>query len=377
MNIPPGHRLGSICELELEKALRGIIQSTCDIANDYKVLQNIYLERINDHVQAQANASRKISQLNTTNTRLRSSERSSHTERKAEREKYSVEIKLLKSLIKTLEKEATLAQKASFSDKITILSLEAKIIELEGKLEDLKLEQEDSLLHTSFFDSEVTGISGKQKDSKLPDWIDDNLKSLVYELGLKNKVKEIEKKIAKEDLLKVLQDVLLKRTSLLQEANLKGSANACLAKQTQKTSSESEVVGVTRSCLSASGQSESSSVSGLEKDNGITNPELACPQRDPLILLITAGHKVIQAPANEKSDSLFFQYAFIFAIVLLIIYIIWHKFSRRNSSYNEEKNILNYKIPLNRNQSYGFPIRYTKEPKDRTTPYETLPYGYG
>src|SRR3954447_10131562 len=47
------------------------------------------------------------------------------------------------------------------------------------------------------------------------------------------------------------------------------------------------------------------------------------------------------------------------------------------SSYNEEKNIPNYKIPLNRNQGYAFPIRYTEEPKDRTTSYETLPYGYG
>ncbi|GBB89534.1 hypothetical protein RclHR1_16240003 [Rhizophagus clarus] len=233
----------------------------------------------------QANANKKISQLNATNTRLRSSERLSHTERKAEREKYSAKIKSLKSLIKILEKEATLAQKASSLDKIKILSLEAKISELEGKLEDLKVEQEDSLLHTSFFDSdvveEVTGTPGKQKDSKLPDWIDDNLKSLVYELELENKVKEIEKKIAKEDLLEVLQYALLKRNSLLQEANLKGSANACLAKQTQKTSSESEVVGGTRSCLSASGQSEPSSISGLEKDNGITNPDLACPKGIP------------------------------------------------------------------------------------------------
>lgn len=385
--IPPGRRLGSIRESELEKALRGSIKTTSDIASDYKDLQDVCLKQKKDLVLVQANANKKISQLNATNTRLRSSEQLSRNERKAEREKYSAEIKSLKSLIKTLEKEATLAQKASFSDKITILSLEAKIIELEGKLEDLKLEQEDSLLHTSFFDSdvveEVTGAPGKQKDSKLPDWIDDNLKSLVYKLGLENKVKEIEKKIAKEDLLEVLQDALLKRNSLLQEANLaegtqgKGSANACLAKQTQKTSSESEVVGGTRSCLSASGQSEPSSVSGLEKDNSITNPKLACPKRDPLILPITAGHKVIQAPANEKSDSLFFQYAFIFVIGLLIIYILYRVFSRLYLSYNKEKNILNYKLSLNRNYSYGFPIRYAEEPKDRTTPYETLPYGYG
>jgi len=34
-----------------------------------------------------------------------------------------------------------LAQKASSSDKVTILSLEAKIVELEGKLEDIDLER--------------------------------------------------------------------------------------------------------------------------------------------------------------------------------------------------------------------------------------------
>ncbi|CAG8807095.1 15920_t:CDS:2, partial [Gigaspora rosea] len=30
-----------------------------------------------------------------------------------------------------------------------------------------------------------------------------------------------------------------------------------------------------------------------------------------------------------------------------------------------------------KNHSYGFPIRYTKEPKKRITTYETLPYGHG
>ncbi|RIA80852.1 hypothetical protein C1645_837949 [Glomus cerebriforme] len=54
--------------------------------------------------------------------------------------KYSAEVKLLKSNIKTLKRELTLAQKASSYDKITILSLEAKIAELKGKLEDIDLE---------------------------------------------------------------------------------------------------------------------------------------------------------------------------------------------------------------------------------------------
>ncbi len=51
--------------------------------------------------------------------------------------------------------------------------------------------------------------------------------------------------------------------------------------------------------------------------------------------------------------------------------------ARLYSSYNEEKNISNYKILLNRNQSYEFPIRHAKEPKDRTTSYETLSFRYG
>ena len=93
---------------------------------------------------------------------------------------------------------------------------------------------------------------------------------------------------------------------------------------------------------------------GLEKDNGIISPETT----------------------SESPYSLFFQHAIIFVIVLLIIYILWCVFSCLYSPYNEEKNISNYKIPLNRNQSYEFPILYAEKPKDRTTPYETLPYGY-
>ncbi|GBB87191.1 hypothetical protein RclHR1_13630001 [Rhizophagus clarus] len=261
--IPPGQQLGSIRELEFEKALCGSIKTASDIANDYKDLQDVCLKQKKDLVLVQANANKKISQLNATNTRLRSSEQ--------------------------LSRKATLAQKASSLDKIKILSLEVKISELEGKLENLELEQ-------VFYDLNINGgileELGKQEDLKLPDWIDESLKSFVYVLGLENKVKKIEKKIAKEDLLEVLQKALLERNSLIQEAKRKESTNACLAEQIQKTSSEYEVHGGTRSCLSASDQNEPLSVSKPEKDNDITSPELIRPQRDFSILPITAGHKV-------------------------------------------------------------------------------------
>ncbi|RGB21692.1 hypothetical protein C1646_777479 [Rhizophagus diaphanus] len=87
----------------------------------------------------------KISQLNASSAKVRFqliSEQKSHSEIHRELEvKYSAKITLLKSNIKTLKREATLTQKASSTVKIKILSLETKVRELEGKLDDLELEQ--------------------------------------------------------------------------------------------------------------------------------------------------------------------------------------------------------------------------------------------
>ncbi len=78
-------------------------------------------------------------------TKVRSqliSEWKSHSKSQCELEaKYSAEVKSLKSNIKTLKRELTLTQKASSYDKVTILSLEAKIVKLKGKLEDIDLER--------------------------------------------------------------------------------------------------------------------------------------------------------------------------------------------------------------------------------------------
>ena len=70
------------------------------------------------------------------------SEWKSHSESRCELEaKYSAKIKSLKLSIKSLKRELTLAHKASSADKVQILSLETKIRELEGKLEDIDLER--------------------------------------------------------------------------------------------------------------------------------------------------------------------------------------------------------------------------------------------
>src|SRR3954471_13769248 len=92
--IPSGHQRSSIRKSELEEALRDSIKTASDIANDYKDLQDIYLERVKDFNRICSGFNNKFSRLNTANTELKA--------------KYSAEIQLLKSNIKTLKREATL-----------------------------------------------------------------------------------------------------------------------------------------------------------------------------------------------------------------------------------------------------------------------------
>ena len=70
---------------------------------------------------------------------------------------------------------------------MNIHSLEAKITKLEGKLIN-------SIPQSSFFDFNNIEVTTEiiNKQEKLPNWVNNNLKSLVYKFGLENKVKEIE-----------------------------------------------------------------------------------------------------------------------------------------------------------------------------------------
>ncbi|CAG8504236.1 18755_t:CDS:2 [Rhizophagus irregularis] len=135
------HRLGSAYEQELKKKLYTTLSSKAEI-ND---LCEKLLAKNSEYLEREEDIGNKISQLNASSAKVRSqliSERKSHSESRRELEaKYTAEIKSLKSNIKTLKREATLAQKASSADKVTILSLETKIRELEGKLEDIDLER--------------------------------------------------------------------------------------------------------------------------------------------------------------------------------------------------------------------------------------------
>jgi hypothetical protein len=163
-----------------------------------------------------------------------------------------------------------LAQKASSADKVQILFLETKIRELEGKLEDKELEQafhdtlkleleranedlnskkheiecmEKGIEETheitsrkiddlysarlnlteensrfreiiSKKENEIAGFSNtlpppmNDSSQKLPGWVSDDLRPLVYNHGLENKVMELDKSFARENMLEALQELL-------------------------------------------------------------------------------------------------------------------------------------------------------------------------
>ena len=102
----PGHRLGSVYEQELEKKIRSVTEFNSEINDLSEKLVDKYNEREKEFEN-------KASQLIASTTKVRSqliSERKSHSESQRELEaKYSAEIQSLKSKIKTLKREGTLA----------------------------------------------------------------------------------------------------------------------------------------------------------------------------------------------------------------------------------------------------------------------------
>ncbi|CAG8735787.1 11548_t:CDS:2, partial [Dentiscutata erythropus] len=132
-----GHRLGSAYEQKLEKKIRSVTKFNSEINDLSEKLVDKYNEQEKKYQRSYSDIGNKISQLNASSTKVRSqliSEQKSHSESQHELEgKYTAEIKSLKSSIKSLKGEATLAQKASSLDKVKIISLEAKIDELEAK----------------------------------------------------------------------------------------------------------------------------------------------------------------------------------------------------------------------------------------------------
>ncbi|GBC10668.1 hypothetical protein RclHR1_09810002 [Rhizophagus clarus] len=217
-----GQRLGGSYEQELKEKLYSALISKAEINDLSEKLLVKYLEREKESQRTYADIGNKISQLN-----------------------------------------ASSIKKASSVDKIQILSLETEIRELEGKLEDLKLNQsfhnsnkgdlnskeytieciekgieetheitswklddlfsarlnltkENSRLREIITkkDNKIADLSNpplppmNDSSQKLPGWVSDNLRPLVYKLSLENKVMELNKRFVKENILEALQELL-------------------------------------------------------------------------------------------------------------------------------------------------------------------------
>ncbi|PKY41252.1 hypothetical protein RhiirA4_454794 [Rhizophagus irregularis] len=130
-----GYQLGNAYEQELKKKLRSVTEFNFEINDLSEKLVDKYNEREKFHLESQQELEAK----------------------------YTVKIQSFKSEIKTLKRKATLFQKASSLNKNTILSLEAKVHELEDVLRKARLNsmQENSRLREiiSKKDNEIADLS--------------------------------------------------------------------------------------------------------------------------------------------------------------------------------------------------------------------------
>ncbi|GES86488.1 hypothetical protein GLOIN_2v1762188 [Rhizophagus clarus] len=207
-------RLGSAYEQELKEKLYSALKSKAKINDLSEKLLAKYSEREKEFEN-------KASQLIASTTKVRSqliSERKSYSESQRELEaRYTAEIKSLKSNIKTLKREATLAQKASSAK---ILSLKTKVRELKGKLDDLELDQvlHDSNVIGGLIDepAQINSSDPKEIDSlRLElEQVRDDLSSKKYEIECMEKGIESSKNIYNQ----TIDSLFLTRSNLI-EAN--------------------------------------------------------------------------------------------------------------------------------------------------------------
>src|SRR6266542_3746330 len=218
------HRLGSAYEQELEKKIRSVTEFNSEINDLSEKLVDKYNEREKESQRTYADIENKISQLNASSAKVRSqliSERKSHSESRHELEaKYSAKIKSLKLSIKSLKRELTLAQKASSADKVQILSLETKIRELKGKLEDIDLKRTyhdlDVIGGVIKEPAQINSFEPKEIDSlRLElEWVKEDFNSKKHEIECMEKGIESSNSIFRREI-----DALYSARSKLREEN--------------------------------------------------------------------------------------------------------------------------------------------------------------
>ena len=284
-------------------------------------------------------------QVNGLNNKLVSQitcERKSHADLNAKQLK---EIESLKSTVKSLESIISSMQKASSLKDSDIISLGTKINELEAELEQAT--QKVSL-----------------KDS--------NTNQLCSNPSLEIKAKELENELEK----------------VTQNSSFKDGLIFCLRSRISNLEDELDQIvsqphQIIHDSKIGSAEADPASSSNDYKHDEVVEeiPHFSSHYSErepdgkgdygsiPAIPVIALGGNSNTLVNDQKTILLIFFVILTFTVILIIWYIY-----RRFFHPTKKKEIF---YPDYRNKSYGFPIRYAEEPKDRTTPYETLPYGYG
>ncbi|RIA86584.1 hypothetical protein C1645_829045 [Glomus cerebriforme] len=184
-------------------------------------MSNVYtLKDIKDRehqLEQEEDIGNKISQLNASSVKVRSqliSEQKSHS--KSQRE---LEVVELESKLEDLKQDPVFHNSNVVGG---VIEEPAQINSFESKEIDslrLELERENSRLRelVSKKDNKVDPSSPPMNDSsqKLPDWLSDNLRSLVYKHSLEDKVIEFDKSFVKKHILEALQELLLQDEMVL------------------------------------------------------------------------------------------------------------------------------------------------------------------
>src|SRR4051812_9453316 len=240
-DISSGHRLSSAREMELEEMLRNNIQSISELTNKYNDMQGVYSSYSKRNDRDKAKLHRNLEQAETNNrklsdrihqlidemSQLRSEMNSlnfqithkdiSLAESKDKLATKSKEIKALQSKLKTLEKNSSLAQ-------MNLSEMDSLRLELKRTTEDLNsknceiecMEKAIEATHEIIpkKDNEIADLSNlppppiNDSSQKLPGWVSDDLRPFVYERGLEDKVMELDKSFARENILEALQELL-------------------------------------------------------------------------------------------------------------------------------------------------------------------------
>src|SRR3954453_301982 len=265
-DISSGYRLGSAREMELEEMLCNSIKSISELTNEYNDIQGVYssYSKRNDRDKAKLHCnleqaetnnrklSDRIHQLIDEMSQLRSEMNSlnfqitrkdiSLAESKDKLATKSKEIKALQSKLKALEKNSSIAQ-TNLSEMDSLrLELEQARDDLSSKKHEIECMEKGIESSNNIFKREIDALSSarinsmeensrlqeiiSKKDNeitelsnspllpmndssqKLSGWLSDDLRPLVYELGLENKVMEFDKSFARKNILEALQELL-------------------------------------------------------------------------------------------------------------------------------------------------------------------------